>query len=140
MIASCLLSRDAALDIRPVGTHPILWDALYNNIWDFTPLAAIPAGLGLSFSFDGSSGTITTTTAGTWVFYYVFARGGDATYFGVLSTGLGSNVWDEASSFRSVVATLPSGAALDQAVVTSQLATSNPYNLTTCTIAIARIA
>lgn len=133
-LVSCLLARDAALDIRNGGAE-IKWDALYNNAYDFTPLAAIPTGLGLAFVFDGSSAVITTTEEGTWAFAFQANRSADPTWQGGynaigLSRGTGwpSSVSSGSESFVTTdVLTLPSGVSITPTIVESTAATANPY-------------
>jgi hypothetical protein len=71
------------LDVHDVAANvPCQWTALFNNPSDFTHLLAIPTGLGLSFAFDGSSETITTTEAGVWSFTMGVNVDQDATWVG----------------------------------------------------------
>jgi hypothetical protein len=135
-LVSCLLTRDANLDIHGAGNHAMNWDGLYDNTWDFNPLAAIPAGLGLTFTFNGTSGTITTTAAGIWAFSCALARTDDATWEGLYDNGVGRQaVWPgvsvaSAPLLTSDVVALPSGAALPALISSSVGATANPYNIT----------
>lgn len=140
----CVLAHDASLDVRTVGQHPILWDALYDNYWDFNTLLSIPAGMGLSFSFDGSSADITTTEAGVWALSYQAAVVQDDTWEGQLDTGVGvaalprSADVTRASLVTNVVA-LPSDIALSQVVTTTLQATANPFSLASFYLLITRI-
>lgn len=74
---SCLLSRDGATNCQTGGSHNLRWDALYDNIYSFNTLTEIPEGLGLTFAFDDTSGTLATTEAGTWSFTMYINRAAD---------------------------------------------------------------
>jgi hypothetical protein len=134
-LVSCVIARDAPLDVRTVADHPILWDALYDNYEDFGVLAAIPSGLGLTFTFNGSAATITTTTAGVWAFTYTgMTLAQDATWLGALDTRFGGQQLDVTggSGLVAIVAQtlkLPSGVAFGPQVSVSAQATANPYAL-----------
>jgi hypothetical protein len=134
-LVSCVIARDAALDVRTVADHPILWDALYDNFSALGVLAAIPAGLGLSFVFNGSSATITTTTAGVWSFTYTgMSLSQDATWLGALDTRFGAQQFDVSNgaglvALVSQTLALPSGVAFGPQVSVSAQATAGAYTL-----------
>lgn len=134
---TCLLET-FPLDVHDAGSHPCEWTALFDNPSAFTPLAAIPAGLGLTFAFDGSAATITTTVAGTWAFTLGFSVSTDATWTGVLQ--LDANVYAQTlvptvnyagvtpAAAVGVTLTVPAGYALAPLVFTTGAATANPLN------------
>lgn len=142
---TCVLARDNGFDVRLAGSYPILWDALYDNYWDFTPLAAIPAGLGLTFAFGGTSANMTTTAAGTWGLAYAVSANADATWTAALDTGFGTVSLPPAAQASSqllttVVLTLPTAVTLSPNIVTHVAATTNPYPLNGVSCIITRLA
>lgn len=143
-VVSCVLARDAGLDIKSQADHPILWDALYNNIEDFTALTAIPAGLGLTFLFNGTSANITTTTAGVWAFTYSMSFVADATVITALDTrfGLqtaGVNASTGPNLTVAQVVALPTGLTFAPQMSTTTAATGASYTVSP-TVVIARLA
>jgi hypothetical protein len=80
----------APVNVHVVGSHPLKWTSAESDEWDGTPLAALPAGLGLTAALDGSSATITATTAGVWAFSYALdIQGTDDAYVGAFRDSLG---------------------------------------------------
>lgn len=130
--------------VHDAGGHDALWSQLQDNPWDGTPLDAIPDGLGLAFSFNGSDNTITTTEAGVWAFSYFTGGVTDATWKGVLSDGLNLSeaILDVAGNVNapSVVYPLPSGAELTPKVTTTTPATTGGYALQAVGVVIVRLA
>lgn len=89
---ACVLACDAAFTIHDVGNYNVLWDALYDDLWNLDPLVAIPVGLGLTFAFDGSSSLIVPTVDGIWSLSYYAERAQETAWGGSLRNGgLGVN-------------------------------------------------
>lgn len=87
----CYLSANAV----PVATeaqHPALWDQLQDDPWNGNILGAIPVGLGMTFAFDGSDATITTTEDGFWALTLIAEVASDATFQGRLRDSFFSRV------------------------------------------------
>ena len=134
---SVVLTR-SSLDIHAAGTYPLLWDGLADNVWDFNTLSALPAGLGLSLAFDGSSGNITTTTNGVWSFALYGGLGVDTAWTGSLTlpfSAAGSGVFASANvnagepvTSETVALASGDGAAVAK-LATVHAATANPYNV-----------
>jgi len=141
----CVIARDSSFDVRTVGDHPILWDALYDNYSDFGSLLAIPDDLGLGFAFDGSSGSIETTEAGVWSFTYQLRTNDDAAWHGTLNMGVGQAELDlgRDSTGMALIITnvlgLPSGVTLDHRVSTTTQATSDPYTIGSAYLLVTRL-
>jgi len=135
---SIVLTR-SAVDIHAAGTYPILWDGLADNVWDFNTVSALPSGLGLSLSFDGSSGNITTTTGGVWSFSLYGGFPADTAWTGTIDlpfSGNGSgflSVNTGGSAVAPVVSETVRLASGDGAAVakigTIHAATANPYDV-----------
>lgn len=133
---SVIAATAAGIDVHAAANVPVHWTEIADNEWDFNTLAALPAGLGISFAFDGSSATMTTTVAGVWAFSYAVSFPMDATYLGqiglpyssfqTVTAGLSA-----ASAFPACAATveLPAGAASTCSIVTLVGATANPYTV-----------
>lgn len=137
---TCLLARDAAIpDIHDAGDNAILWDALYDDLWSFNTLGAIPAGLGMTFAFDGSDEAVTTTEPGVWALTWSLDKGGDATWTGALNTGLGQHAYFGDSTFITVVSALPAAAVLTNVLTTATPSTADPYPLNSAYLAITRL-
>lgn len=117
-----------ALDVSAATSHALVWDAIQDNPWDENALLAIPAGLGMSFAFDGTDSTLTTTEAGTWALSLYLTGAGDIDWYGHYDDGLwgqhqivGSTYGAVTSNPRCIVSQvmkLPSGAQLQPAIVT----------------------
>jgi hypothetical protein len=136
----CVLARDAAFDIHVVGNYDILWDALYDDLWNLDPLAAIPDGLGLTFAFDGSSSLVVPDEAGIWSLSYTANRAVDTGWAGSIrngglginfpwaqqldSTGIGNGEPFLSSTYAGPI---PSGAQMTHQVATTTDAASSPY-------------
>lgn len=145
---SCVLQKTGNLDVHALGNHALLWTRLADNQWDSNALTAIPAGLGLTFLFDGTSATLTTTEAGVWVFNLgISMSAADAAWRGAVGDGIGllsSEVpaMVGANSFDAEVTgigALPAGATGNPVVNTTVAATANPYNLSSAFLAITRL-
>lgn len=145
-IVSCVLGI-TSLDVHAAGTHPLKWTALADNVWDFNPLGAIPAGLGLSFVFDGSSSAITATADGTWAFTCSVGplAASDATFGATLTSGFSGVGAQAVAPLRAAdiltvteVITLPATASGGYTVETVAPATANPYAVT-CALSIVRL-
>jgi hypothetical protein len=133
----CTLRR-SALNIHDSANYPISFDALVDNLWNTNPLAAIPDGLGLSFSFDGSSPDFLTTEDGVWSFS-LFARGNsdDATWKGdtqIPFIEVSSHFDFVGSQYGSVLSStfsMPAGTGVDQCVISTNTdATHDPFAVT----------
>jgi hypothetical protein len=137
---ACVLARDAPFDIHDAGNYDILWDALYDDLWNLDPLAAIPDGLGLTFAFDGTSSLIVPTVNGIWSLSYFANRVADAAWAGtVRNGGLGLNFpWtqqlnavgtDNGDPFLAATFTgpIPSGAQMTHQVSVITNAAGSPY-------------
>lgn len=131
---TCVLQATAT-DIHLVASHPLLWDALLDNPYNFNPITAIPDGLGLTFLFNGTSAVIATTEAGTWSFSLAVAFAQDAAWTGLL--GLDQSAAMELSGIGNVpnprlaiseVVTYPAAAGFTPQVVTDTQSTANPLN------------
>jgi hypothetical protein len=59
---------DAGIDVHVAATYPLKWDVLYRDTFFAGPLLSIPAGLGLSFVFNGTAAALTATEDGVWAF------------------------------------------------------------------------
>lgn len=133
-VISCLLARDANLDIHDVGNHEILWDALYDNPWDWNTLLAIPDGLGLSFAFDGTADDVTTTEDGVWAFTLQIATAGDQDWRGGMNAGPQQTglafAFGEKQQIITQVVPLSSGSTVPWRIATSTQATADPFNAT----------
>lgn len=126
----CVLARDNPFDVRTVGDHPILWDALYDNYMDFNTLLSIPDGLGLDFVFDGTSADIETTEDGIWTFTYSLAPAGDNQWGGVLHLGMTFMTIRPGETFLvSGTFGLASGTTLPIRIQVSSQAANNPFEL-----------
>lgn len=132
-VVSCVLAREAAMNIRTANTYPILWDTLYDNAWDQNTLGSIPAELGLSFVFDGSSAAIETTEAGTWIFTASVYRPGTAeAWEGSFDLGVAraADLMGHTFAARSIVEqtlTIPSGASFSPQITVDVGSATNPY-------------
>ena len=125
---SCMIANLSFL-VDDVGTYDIKWDHLWDNIWDENILSEIPDGLGLSFSFDGTDATITTTEAGTWAFSFDVHIGVDDNWKGYFHTSmspdvpiLGPRVVDGFMATFAAVWTLPEGAFFAPQIVATAAA------------------
>lgn len=145
---SCVLLRVANLDIHAVGSAPVLWDALVDDIYNQNVLTSLPSGLGLTATFDGTSETIATTEAGVWAFTFRVSAspGADANIRGHMVDGFGGSAAPfgpiQASKqfpTLTVVYALPSGAFGLMLIVTTIAAAANPYNVT-AQLCISRLA
>lgn len=124
-LVGCYL-RDLAIPITTPASQPSTWNHLYDNIWDQNALAAIPAGLGLTFAFDGSDATITTTEAGVWSFWFGVVIAPDATWQGYYGDGIAANlipvlnpgVGAPFAATHAPVYALPAGAFFAPALIT----------------------
>jgi hypothetical protein len=148
-MVGCVLAMTTWQDIHAAGVHPLRWDQLYDNMFDQNPLAALPAGIGLTASFDGSDNTITTTEAGVWAFTTrLMLEAADPDWLGLYTDGvIGTAMYRfgvaaGASPLMLIpaVAALPSGAILQTAVITDTPASVSPYNLTLAYCAIVRLS
>jgi hypothetical protein len=120
------------IDVSAVDAFPLLWSALQDNPWDENTLTEIPAGLGLTFAFDGTSNVLTTTAAGTWALSLALIGGAaDVTWEGHYDDQL----WGQAVLVKgggilgplaliTPVMKLPSGAQLQPTIVTDHVAAS----------------
>ena len=87
----------------------------------------------LSFTFDGFSADITTTSAGIWSFAYNINRSSDDTWAGRLQTaGLGRDfpliaATSDADTVVTDVLALPSGLTITPRFDVETQATANPY-------------
>jgi len=122
------------IDVHAVANYPIKWTSITDNEWDFNALTALPDGIGLTFAFDGSDGTITTTAAGVWAFSLFASGAADAAIRGQItgivgSTPFGPMVPVAAGLSKVSVVALPSGATPNCQISTSVQATANPYNM-----------
>lgn len=121
------------MDVHLAGTYPVNWTRVDDNIWDTNPLAALPSGIGLSFLFNGSDGTITTTTAGVWAFTANLSNAPpDATFKAYLTEpfgGFSQPAMPAAPAGPSLEAVyfLPSGANGAFDVIVTANSTANPY-------------
>lgn len=153
---ACVLARDAAFDIRAAGNYDVLWDALYDNFWDLTPLVAIPAGLGLDFDFDGSSSLVVPTEAGFWTLSYFATRDQDIAWAGSFVIGIGINLpWLQEKLYDNpagdltqgtpymagtLTTPLPAGAQLTHQVATAVTASAGSSTCTQVYLSIVRHA
>lgn len=149
---ACLLACNTNFNVHDAGAHDVLWDALYDNFWDFNPLASIPDGLGLTFAFDGSSSLIVPTEAGTWALSYFAERVADTNWGGEFAVGgvglsfpfvqprIGTGT-SQGTPFMagSLTAPLPSGTQLTHQVVTDNAASSAPSNVVQVFLSIVRL-
>ena len=88
--ASVYLTVEAGIDVHDVDEYACEWTALFGR-WTLhpEPLTAIPADLGLAFSFDGTAAGINATEAGVWAFTLVVdLAADDATFHGNIADGL----------------------------------------------------
>ncbi len=141
-VVSCLLICQAGtIDISgPATPVPVLWDGLVDNTWDFNTLTEIPAGLGLDFTFDGSSADIETTEAGTWAFAASVSRNADDTWEGDFDIGFGrAQDWLSPHLLTTDVLTLPSGVTRTVGIHVSANSTAETYTAT-AQLSIVRLA
>lgn len=118
----------SSVAVATVAQHPVLWSALFDNAYDQNALMAIPAGLGMTFDFDGSDATITTTTAGTWALTFGFVVAPDATFAATVrdSVNVSATLVATGGDFIASLAPtypLPSGASFAPLVETTTGAT-----------------
>lgn len=135
---SCILET-FPLDVHGIGSHGCLWNSLFNNAVAFGLLLAIPTGLGLTFAFDGTSETITTTEAGTWAFSLgADIATQDATWAGVvvLDPNLYMSSQVASADFGSLrdasvcnVLSVPAGYSFRPKIDTRVIATNDPLNV-----------
>lgn len=143
-----VLRVTAALSVRTVASHPLLWDAAVNNEWNATPITSMPSGLGITVALDGTSEDIHFTSAGTWAITLYASSSADATFAAQILDGLAfqSNfdspralAGQGATGNLSGVYNLPSGAILSPYIATVVAATANPYVLNTAECMIVRL-
>jgi hypothetical protein len=129
------LALDSDIDIHASGNFLLKWDNLVDNEWDYDTIGALPAGLGLDASFDGSNANITTTESGIWTFTgaLVLVTGADASIRGYVTlpfagfaTPFGP-VDSEISLSICQAFNLPSGATSQMGVTVTADASANPY-------------
>lgn len=149
---ACLLAREADFNVHDVAGYPVLWDALYDDLWNQEPLMSIPDGLGLTFAFDGSSSRVTAAEAGVWAFSYYAIRQVDASLAcRLVLGGIGPNFpWVQQNNAGSPVVdpyiaasltlSLPAGAHIDHTIETLVVATANPHNVQQVQLTIVRLA
>jgi hypothetical protein len=133
-----MVQNAASVDAHAAGTYAFKPGAIFDNPFAQTPLVAIPAGLGISFPFDSSSATLTTTSAGVWAFTYTVFLHADASFVGSLNfIGLDSisqhiappaGAGGDGVVLTDVLA-IPTGATGSFAITTTTGATANPYNV-----------
>jgi hypothetical protein len=145
---SCVLNINPGVDIHAVGTHDFLWNRLFDNRYDFNPLPAIPAGMGLTFFWDGTSAEITPTEDGVWSFTITlsFSGGADANiraslYNAMIGNGesFGPTVTATPVLTMTEVFALPSGAYGGYRIGVATAAAANPY-VVAPSLAITRLA
>lgn len=150
---ACVLACDAPFTIHDVGGHDVLWDALYDDLWNLDPLLVIPEGLGLTFAFDGSSSLIVPDEDGVWMLSYFAERGGDVTWAGRLRVGgVGLNFpWvqqlDTAADANgspylagAIATPLPAGTQITHQIMNDRVASAGAYNCNQVYLSIVRHA
>lgn len=139
----------SGLDLHLSGAHPLKWAELCDNAYDLNTISELPDGLGLSFAFDGSSATITTTEAGTWSFTVgAYLLQPDETWGGYLLSAWSGTFQQPLVApgdqtplgVLASVFELPAGAVGDFLIVVSPDATTDPYPLARAIMAITRLA
>lgn len=149
-IVGCVLNASGSgVDAHDVGQYLYVWTSLWDDVWNEDTLDAIPAGLGLDFSFDGSdpTGEITTTEDGTWAFNFSTGVNPDATWKGsvlvsglLITQGLGPENSDTGSSGNvSPTMTLPAGTVIAFKLATQAASTAMPFGVDASHLSVSRL-
>jgi hypothetical protein len=98
----------AGIDFAAQADHLLTFDAAYDNQVDFNSITEVPAGMGLTAAFDGSTGNLIPTENGAWSFVIGLGSIGsavaDATLLLQLQSGFGLifNQWAPGSTVLSL--------------------------------------
>jgi len=125
----------SAVDMHASNGYDVKWTGLIDNVYDANTLTSIPAGLGISFAFDGSNATLTTTTAGVWNFTLLVAPFDTDTQWRAaihnVLTGFNPQIptsVDQTFSGQDVGSfALPSGASWSYQIEVTEDSVLNPY-------------
>ena len=128
------------IDFAAQASHVLTYTSAFDNQVNFNSISSVPAGMGLTAAFDGSSSAITATADGAWWFALGLTDNSqavaDATLLLQLQSGFGNLFvqWAPGSTVKSLpeygeIVYLTSGTSQNVRVTTETAATAGTYNM-----------